>query len=123
MIPRDKGHIRLPDGGVLKRRGWKSVVRKEWTIMDNLDQEVGKIREDSLALALVRRFITALLPQAYIFELAGQQVGAAKQNWNIFVPKMFVDFTADPGKRLDRRLVVAAVVLLMAVEGRQAQYD
>jgi hypothetical protein len=109
--------------GVLKRHGWKSVVRKEWTIMDNLDQEVGRIREDSLALALVRRFITALLPQTYTFELAGQQMGIAEQNWNIFLPKMFVDFTADPGKRLDRRLAVAAVVLLMAVEGRQTQYD
>lgn len=109
--------------GALKRRGWKSVVRKEWIIMDNLDQEIGRVREDSLALALVRRFITALLPQTYSFELGGEQIGTAKQNWNIFVPKMSVDFTADPGKRLDRRLAVAAVVLLMAVEGRQAQYD
>jgi hypothetical protein len=109
--------------GALKRQGWKSVMRKEWTIMDALDQEIGRIREDSAMLAFVRRFITALLPQAYSFELGGQQAGTATQNWNLFAPKMYVDFTADPGKRLDRRLVVAAVVLLMAVEGRQAQYD
>ncbi|HMC31334.1 MAG TPA: hypothetical protein VKL99_10915 [Candidatus Angelobacter sp.] len=109
--------------GALKRRGWKSVIRKEWAIMDAFDQEIGRIREDSLMLAFVRRFLTALLPQTYTFELAGQQVGAATQNWNLFAPKMYVDFTADPGKRLDRRLAVAAVVLLMAVEGRQAQLD
>ncbi|MGC2695598.1 MAG: hypothetical protein WA738_07385 [Candidatus Angelobacter sp.] len=109
--------------GVLKRRGWKSVVRKGWTIMDSLDQEIGKIKEDSLVLALVRRFITALLPQTYSFELGGQEIGTATQNWNIFVPKMAVDFTRDPGKRLDRRLAVAAIVLLLAVEGRQRQYD
>jgi hypothetical protein len=109
--------------GALKRRGWKSVLRKEWTILDALDQELGTIREDSAMLAFVRRFITALLPQAYTFELHGQQVGTATQNWNLFAPKMSVDFTADPGKQLDRRLAVAAVVLLMAVEGRQRQYD
>jgi hypothetical protein len=109
--------------GALKRRGWKSLVRKEWIVMDAFDQEIGAIREDSLALAFVRRFITALLPQTYTFEIAGQQVGTAEQNWNFFAPKMYVDFTSDPAKRLDRRLLVAAVVLLMAVEGRQKQYD
>ena len=107
--------------GALKRRGWKSVLRKEWVVMDALDQEIGRIREDSAMLAFVRRFITALLPQTYTFELAGQQVGTAAQNWNLFAPRMYVDFTADPGRALDRRLAVAAVVLLMAVEGRQRQ--
>ena len=109
--------------GAMKRRGWKSVLRKEWIIMDALDQEIGRIREDSLALAIVRRFITALLPQSYTFEVGGFEVGTAQQNWNIFAPKMFVDFSGDPGKQLDRRLGVAAVVLLMAIEGRQKQYD
>ena len=108
--------------GVLKRRGWKSVLRREWIIMDALDQEIGRIREDSAVLAFVRRFLTALLPQTYTFELGGQQVGSATQNWNLFAPRMYVDFTPDPGRQLDRRLAVAAVVLLMAVEGRR-QYD
>lgn len=109
--------------GALKRRGWKSLVRKEWIVLDALDQEIGAIREDSLTLALVRRFITNLIPQAYTFEIAGQHVGTAEQNWNLFAPKMYVDFTADPTKRLDRRLLVAAIVLLMAIDGRQQQYD
>jgi hypothetical protein len=109
--------------GALKRRGWKSVLRKEWTIMDAMDQEIGRIQEDSMMLALVRRFVIALVPQTYTFEIAGQEVGTAEQNWNLFAPKMRVDFSDDPGKRLDRRLAVAAVVLLMAVEGRQRQYD
>lgn len=109
--------------GALKRRGWKSVMRKEWLIMDALDQEIGRIQEDSMMLALVRRFVLAVIPQTYSFELYGQPVGSAEQNWNLFAPKMRVDFTSDPGKRLDRRLAVAAVVLLMAVEGRQRQYD
>lgn len=109
--------------GALKRQGWKSVLRKEWLILDAMDQEIGRIQEDSMMLALFRRFVLALLPQTYSFELAGQPVGTAKQNWNLFVPKMYVDFTSDPGKHFDRRLAVAAVVLLISVEGRQRQYD
>lgn len=107
--------------GVLKRRGWKSVMRSEWVIMDALEQEVGRIREGSALLAFVRRFLTALVPQKYTFALGGQQIGTATQNWNLFAPRMFVDFTGDPGRQLDRRLALAAVVLLMAVERRQ--YD
>ncbi|HKD15555.1 MAG TPA: hypothetical protein VKE71_13555, partial [Candidatus Angelobacter sp.] len=64
-----------------------------------------------------------IIPQSYTFELGGQEIGTARQNWNFFAPKMEVDFTNDPGKRLDRRLVAAAIVLLMAVERRQSGYD
>ena len=109
--------------GALKRRGWKSLVRKEWIVMDAFDQEIGTIKEDSLMLAFVRRFLTNLIPQTYTFEIAGEQVGTAEQNWNLFAPKMHVDLTRDPAKRFDRRLLLAAVVLIMAIEGRQQQYD
>jgi uncharacterized protein YxjI len=102
--------------GMLKRRGWKSLMRAEWIIMDALDQEIGKIREDSALLAALRRLILRILPQTFIFEMGGQVVGTAKQNWNIFAPTMTVDFTTDPGKRLDRRLLVAAITLLMTIE-------
>src|SRR5947209_19322362 len=109
--------------GALKRRGWKSVVRTEWIIMDANEQEIGKIQEDSLLLAMVRRFLTNLIPQSYTFEIGSQQLGTARQNWNFFVPRMKVDFTSDPARRLDRRLAAAAIILLMAVEGRQKQFD
>jgi uncharacterized protein YxjI len=42
--------------GVLKRKGLKSMIKDEWVIMNSNDQEIGLIKEDSLALALVRRF-------------------------------------------------------------------
>jgi hypothetical protein len=71
----------------------------------------------------VRRFLTAIIPQSFHFSVGGQMVGHVSQNWNFFAPKMAVDFTADPGKRLDRRIALAAVMQLMIIEGRQKQED
>ena len=105
--------------GTLKRKGWKSMVRDEWVIMDANEMEIGRIREDSTLLALLRRFLTALIPQDYSISVRGREIGSAKQNLNFFLPKMMVDLTADPARELDRRIALAAVVLLMAVEGRQ----
>jgi hypothetical protein len=109
--------------GALKRRAWKSLLRKEWIILDENDQEIGKVQEDSMFLATIRRYVTNIIPQSYSFEIGGQSVGAARQNWNFFAPKMEVDFSIDPDKKFDRRLAAAAIVLLMAVEGRQSSYD
>ena len=109
--------------GVIKRQGWKSIIRKEWTMMDANEQQIGTVKEDSLLLATLRRYVINIIPQAYTFEAGGRELGTARQNWNFFLPKMHVDFSNDPGRQLDRRLVAAAVVLLMAVEGRQQSYD
>jgi len=107
--------------GALKRKGMKSMIRDEWVILDPGDAEIGLIQEDSTALGLLRRLIElgSLIPQSFTFSMDGQPIGEAKQNFNPFVRKMNVDMTRDPGRRLDRRLVAAAVVLLLAIEGRQ----
>ncbi len=105
--------------GALKRMGMKSIIKDEWIILDSGDQEIGRIREDSMALALVRRFLTNIIPQSFHFEAGGQMVGTARQGWNPFVLKMDVDVSADTGRKLDRRLVAAAIVLLLAIEGKQ----
>lgn len=105
--------------GVLKRRGWKSLLRSEWHILDALDQEIGKISEDSAFLAAIRRLVLRILPQSFTFEVGNEVVGTARQNWNFFAPTMTVDFTTDPGKRLDRRLLLAAIILLMTVERKE----
>src|SRR5215467_10110250 len=54
--------------GALKRQAWKSLARKEWAILDANDQEMGKIQEDSMFLATVRRYHTNIIPQSYTFE-------------------------------------------------------
>ena len=114
--------------GALKRRGFKSLVKDEWIVMDPLDREIGKIQEDRMALALVRRafdFVPYLnilpnpIPQKYHARLGDLEACTYTQNFNPFVMKLAVDFTPDTGGVLDRRLGLAAAILLCAVEGKE----
>jgi phage FluMu protein Com len=105
--------------GALKRKGLKSLIQDEWIIMDTNNQEIGLIKEDSTVLALVRRFLCNLIPQKYHGQVAGRQVCIFKQNFNPFVMKIHLDYSMDTQGLLDRRLGIAAAVLLCAIEGRQ----
>ena len=105
--------------GALRRKALKSMLRDEWEVLDPNDAVIGYIREDHMALALLRRLGMNFIPQEYEFQIAGARAGVAKQSWNPFVRKMHVDLTLDSGRRLDRRIAAAAVVLLLAIEGRQ----
>ena len=105
--------------GALRRKGLKSILKDEWVILDVQDREVGFIREDGLALALIRRFLTNLIPQKYYGEVKGREVCTFKQRFNPFVMKVELDFSRDPKGILDRRLGIAASLLLCAIEGRQ----
>jgi hypothetical protein len=105
--------------GMLKRKGMKSIIKDEWIIMDANEKEIGLIQEDSMMLALVRRFLTNLVPQSYEGTINGINVCRFKQNFNPFVTKITLDFSMDTDDLLDRRLGIAAAILLCAVEGKQ----
>ncbi|HNW91945.1 MAG TPA: hypothetical protein PKM88_03435 [bacterium] len=102
--------------GALRRKGLKSIVRDSWVILDANDQEIGSIAEDSMLLALVRRILSNLVPQTFQATVNGQPAATFRQNFNPFVLKITVTFT---GEALDKRLGLAACVLLAAIEGRQ----
>jgi uncharacterized protein YxjI len=104
--------------GALRRKGLKSILKDEWVILDHNDNETGKISEVSTFMALLRRVIN-LIPQSYKAELGGEVLTTYKQNFNPLVTKINVDFSGDPGQRFDRRLGLAAGILLCAVEGKQ----
>jgi hypothetical protein len=105
--------------GALQRRGMKSVLQDEWWILGEGDAQVGTIVEDSMALALVRRFLLNLIPQNFTVTLNNAEVAHMRQQINPFVFKIDLDFSSDPDGRLDRRLAIAAGILMAAIEGRQ----
>lgn len=106
--------------GALRRKGLASILRDEWEILDVSDNIVGKLFEDSMGLALVRRFLSGLVPQNYDITLGTNRVADLKQAFNPFSYQLAVDFSMDVNKLLDRRLGLAAGILLAAVEGRQS---
>lgn len=106
--------------GALRRKGLASLLRDEWEILDVGDNVVGKLFEDSMGLALFRRFLSGLIPQNYDITLGTNRVADLKQNFNPFSYQLNVDFSMDINKLLDRRLGIAAGILLAAIEGRQS---
>lgn len=105
--------------GALKRKGFGSLIQDQWILMDTDDQEIGYVKEDSTALALIRRFLSNLVPQTHNAYVGDKQVASYKQNFNPFTLRINVDFLPGTSKELDRRLGLATAILLAAVEGRQ----
>jgi hypothetical protein len=106
--------------GTLRRRGLRSVMRDEWDVLDQHDRPIGRLFEDSIGRALLRRMILGvLLPQDYDMTVGDTRVADYKQRFNPFIYNMDIDFRMDVGARLDRRLGTAAAMLLAIIEGKQ----
>jgi len=102
--------------GALKRKGFKSLFRDSWIIMDANDIEIGKVEEDSMKLALVRRYITSLIPQNFRVLMGDRPVAELKQHFNPFIYRLDLHFM---DASLDRHLGLALLVLISSIEGRQ----
>jgi uncharacterized protein YxjI len=107
--------------GTLRRKGWSSMLRDEWQVLDANDNQIGTLFEDSVGLALLRRLLLgSWLPQNYDMTLGETRVADLKQNFNLFRYELNIDFSMDSTRRLDPRLGIAAGILLAAIEGRQS---
>ena len=107
--------------GTLRRKGWSSILRDEWQILDANDNQIGVLFEDSMGLAMLRRFLLGnWLPQNYDITIGEQRVADLKQNFNLFRYELNIDLSMNIGKLLDPRMGIAAGILLAAIEGRQS---
>lgn len=106
--------------GTLRRKGFKSMLRDEWEVLNSAGEVIGLLFEDSMGLALLRRlFLGMLLPQNYDISIGETRVADLKQRFNLFRYELDLDFSMDVAGLLDRRLGLAAGILLAAIEGRQ----
>ncbi len=94
-------------------------MRDRWEILDPQDMPIGEVLEDSGLKAVLRRFLTNLIPQTFNIHIGQETVGLMKQTFNPFVPQFMVDFSMDYSQRLRREMGIAIVVLLQIIEGRQ----
>jgi len=106
--------------GVLRRKGLRSMLRDEWEVLDASESPLGILTEDNMTLAMLRRFVAGNWPpQNYDLLINGQRAMDLKQRFNLFRYELDLIFT--PGfTQLDRRLGIAAGILLAIVEGKQS---
>ncbi len=109
--------------GAIRRKFFKSLLRDSWILLDAQDKEIGTVTEDSMLMAILRRFLSSLIPQHYALRVGDTVVGDLKQTWNPFLPQFRIDFGMDSSRLLDRRLGLSAVLLLQLIEGKQSQAD
>ncbi|GAB4578309.1 MAG: hypothetical protein Fur0022_10440 [Anaerolineales bacterium] len=103
--------------GILRRKGFSSMLRDKWEIMDANERPLAVMEEDSMQLALIRRFLLNIIPQNYDIVMGQTRVVDVKQRFNLFRYELDVDFL--PNSPFDKRLGIAAAALLAIVEGRQ----
>lgn len=107
--------------GVLRRKGFRSLFRDEWEVLDENDNVKGLLFEDSMGLAMLRRLLLgSWLPQNYDITFGTTRVADLKQNFHLFRYELNLDFSMDVARMLDRRIGIAAGILLAAVEGKQS---
>ena len=102
-----------------KRKGLKSIFKDSWKVMDTSGNQIGTLGEDSGLLAIIRRFVpgaSLLIPQEFVLS-TGENSIEFTQKMNPVVHKMNVTKIQSSG--IDPRVVLAATMLLIAIEGRQ----
>ena len=105
--------------GALRRKGWRSMVRDAWEVLDPYDQAMGVIQEDNPMKAVLRRLLFgSLLPQSYEVLIGDLAAATFEQRFNLFRYEMEIGIPANE-QTFDPRLGLAAAILLATVEGKQ----
>ncbi len=103
--------------GAWRRKGWSSLIRDNWEMLDPCGNVLAELNEDNIELALVRRFATNLIPQGYQLTANGICQAIYSQRFNPFIFKLEVAITSNC--QISPYLILAGAVLLSAIEGRQ----
>jgi uncharacterized protein YxjI len=94
------------------------ILRKKWLVLTPDGRPLWEAKEDSVLLALVRRFLTRLVPLCFIFCLPGGQVVGEFNRKFTLLDRYVLDLSQDSERVLDRRVAVAMGVLLDTGERR-----
>jgi thiol-disulfide isomerase/thioredoxin len=98
--------------GTIRLRGLKSILRDTWDLLDQSEQPIGLMTEDSMAL--LRRFFPFLLGKWHI-ELQGSEVAHIKQVFRFFTKEFTLDVAMGQGK-IDTRYAIACCLLALMRE-------
>jgi hypothetical protein len=113
--------------GAIQKAFGESLVRSTYLI--HAPTGTVTAREKSLGVALFRRLVGLVpfigdfanwlpIPYHFTFERDGRELGVHKRRIGRFRDVYDIDMSGDPGRTLDRRLVLAAAVAMDALQAR-----
>lgn len=98
--------------GAVRNKGLKSIIRDSFEILDQNDQVIGMMQEDSNAL--LRRFFPFLTGKWHV-EIGGGEVARIAQIFRFFIKEFTLDTSMGQG-RVDPRFAMACALLALIRE-------
>lgn len=122
--------VTLPDGGSLgaiRRKGFSSMLRDEWHILDHAGELVAKLKEDSGGAALARRFVPGYVlfnpAKLHIDRLTdGARIATLRGRRNPFISRLGITVDRDDD-HIDDLVILSAGVLYMVIRAQQRDND
>jgi hypothetical protein len=103
--------------GVLQRRFAQTLLRTTWTVLDADEGPIAEVSESSMARAVLRRVVDVPLLYHFSILVDGKQVGEVKRVLTLR-DRYVMTLGGDFDRRIDRRLAVALLVVLDALQSR-----
>jgi uncharacterized protein YxjI len=115
--------------GEIQKVFGESLLRSTYRLYDAAGNETAKVTENSMAIALIRRAIGFVpyvgglaewlpIPYHFVFLRGDYELGTNRRRLFKIRDIYDIDLTGDPQRTIDRRLVLAAVVGMDALQAR-----
>ncbi len=108
---------------IFRRNTVVSIFRRSWEVMTPDGRQICLLKEDSLGLSLLRRYLGPLLGllrtnfDFYIGNDRKTKVGEFNRKFTLR-DRYLLDLRWDTAKLIDRRVALASAILLDTAEGR-----
>jgi hypothetical protein len=103
--------------GVLQRRFAQTLLRTTWAILDADEGALAEVTESSTARAVLRRVVDVPLLYHFSIVVDGRQVGEVRRVFTLR-DRYVMTLGGDIDRRIDRRMAVALLVVLDALQAR-----
>ncbi len=124
VVAADGTHI-----GYIQKVFGKSLLRSTYKLYDAQGQEAAEVTEKSLGIALLRRLVGLIpyienfanwlpIPYHFVFLRDGVELGTHKRQMWKLSDTYTIDMQNDPGRTIDRRLLLAIAVGMDALQAR-----
>ena len=103
--------------GVLQRRLAQTLLRTTWAILDDDEGHVAEVTESSMARGILRRVVDIPILYHFTILVEGTRVGEVRRILTMR-DRYVMTLEGDVDRRIDRRLAVALLVVLDALQAR-----